>query len=719
LSKKGTYRAAASALRSFLALAAVLSLVAYFAPAPHQLQGLTIEKTTAKSNQSDGNNIIGGVPTRITWEATVGAQEEVQQINLLFPEGTTLGEGANVKATVLDGLTRIELAQDNSISEAEAVVRFDEPVASDLLIRVELYYVALPPATGSYSLTGSYIDGDGEEIALEASPPIAVISVTLVEEITQWLDEQPWVEAWNEQLFLRIFLSPQGIVASVPTLFVGWLRSLGLVLVGFPLAIPIGLAMSFLRMARLSVVRFLASIYVNVIRGTPLFLQIYIAIFGLPLMEIKIDPYIVSILVLALNSSAYLAEIFRAGIQSIHKGQFEASASLGMNGVQTMFSVIIPQTVRRVIPTATSEFILLYKDTSLLAAVGIMEQMSFAKSMVASTGNMTPYVVAAGYYLLVTLPLTKLIASFEKKLATAEGSSTAPTKRKRRRLFGRTATEAEGSPPDALPSAPMAKEDTPHAPLPPPKVLAVPAGAGAVVRIMGLHKYFGSLEVLKGVDLDVKRGEVVTILGPSGSGKSTLLRCVNLLEKPTAGNIWFEDTRITDPKTNINKVRERVGMVFQSFNLFPHLSAKKNVMLAQRKVLKRSKDEAERIALEQLDKVGLADRADYMPSQLSGGQQQRVAIARALAMNPHVMLFDEATSALDPELVRGVLDVMRQLAQAGMTMIVVTHEMGFARDVADRAVFMDDGVIVEQGTPEQVFDYPQHERTKDFLGHIT
>jgi polar amino acid transport system ATP-binding protein len=239
-----------------------------------------------------------------------------------------------------------------------------------------------------------------------------------------------------------------------------------------------------------------------------------------------------------------------------------------------------------------------------------------------------------------------------------------------------------------------------------------------VVRIQGLHKSFGSLEVLKGIDLDVTKGEVIVILGPSGSGKSTMLRCINKLEQPTGGKIFLEDIEITDPKTNINEVRERIGMVFQSFNLFPHLTAKGNVMLAQRKVLKRSKAEAERIALEQMDKVGLGDRADYFPSQLSGGQQQRVAIARALAMDPHVMLFDEVTSALDPELVRGVLDVMKQLAAGGMTMLVVTHEMGFARDVASRAVFMDGGVIVEQGTPEEVFDHPKSERTKDFLGHI-
>lgn len=240
-----------------------------------------------------------------------------------------------------------------------------------------------------------------------------------------------------------------------------------------------------------------------------------------------------------------------------------------------------------------------------------------------------------------------------------------------------------------------------------------------VVRIENLTKNFDDLQVLRGVDLNVHRGEVVVILGPSGSGKSTLLRCVNLLETPTSGKIFFEDTEITAKDVDINAVRAKLGMVFQSFNLFPHLTAKKNVMLAQRKVLKRSEEEAEKKAIEELTKVGLAERVDYKPSQLSGGQQQRVAIARALAMDPHVMLFDEATSALDPELVRGVLSVMKELAREGMTMIVVTHEMGFARDVADRVIFMDGGVIVEEGNPEEVFDNPQSDRTKDFLGHIT
>ena len=242
------------------------------------------------------------------------------------------------------------------------------------------------------------------------------------------------------------------------------------------------------------------------------------------------------------------------------------------------------------------------------------------------------------------------------------------------------------------------------------------------VRIEHLMKTFdGDTQVLTDVNLTVWPGEVVCVLGPSGSGKSTMLRCINLLETPTAGHILIEDKEITGHllQNEVNKLRQNLGMVFQSFNLFPHLTAKGNVMIGQTKVLKKSKEEAEAEALKQLEAVGLLDRADYKPAQLSGGQQQRVAIARAVAMHPDIILFDEPTSALDPELVRGVLDVMRELAEhGGMTMIVVTHEMGFAREVADRVVFMEGGVVVEQGTPEQVFDHPKHNRTAEFLGSI-
>ncbi|MFC7732418.1 amino acid ABC transporter ATP-binding protein [Actinomadura keratinilytica] len=239
-----------------------------------------------------------------------------------------------------------------------------------------------------------------------------------------------------------------------------------------------------------------------------------------------------------------------------------------------------------------------------------------------------------------------------------------------------------------------------------------------MVEIRGLHKSFGPVEVLKGIDLSVERGQVICIIGPSGSGKSTLLRCVNLLEEPTAGTIVVDGVELTHPDVDINAARRRLGMVFQQFNLFSHLKVLENLTIAQRRVLKRSKAEAERIARENLAKVGLEGKADSYPSQLSGGQQQRVAIARALSMDPSLMLFDEPTSALDPELVGDVLTVMRQLAQEGMTMLVVTHEMAFARDVADHVVFMDGGVIVEQGPPDQVIGDPRHERTQRFLRRV-
>jgi polar amino acid transport system ATP-binding protein len=243
---------------------------------------------------------------------------------------------------------------------------------------------------------------------------------------------------------------------------------------------------------------------------------------------------------------------------------------------------------------------------------------------------------------------------------------------------------------------------------------------GAMLRLEGVSKRFGKLEVLRGIDMEIAKGEVVCVVGPSGSGKSTLLRCINLLEPPNAGRIFLEGKEITGKSATegVNYVRRRVGMVFQSFNLFPHKCAVENVCLAQETVLGRSSKEARAKSESLLARVGLADKVQEYPERLSGGQQQRVAIARALAMDPHVMLFDEVTSALDPELVKEVLDVMRELADEGMTMIVVTHEMGFAREVASRVMFMDEGVIVEQGRPAQVLDNPREERTKRFLGLV-
>ena len=239
-----------------------------------------------------------------------------------------------------------------------------------------------------------------------------------------------------------------------------------------------------------------------------------------------------------------------------------------------------------------------------------------------------------------------------------------------------------------------------------------------MIKVENLHKHFGKLEVLKGIDYEINEKEVVCVIGPSGSGKSTFLRCLNLLEEVTDGAIYIEGVKINDPKTNINDIRTEVGMVFQQFNLFPHMTVLDNIMMAPMQVRKLKKADAEKLALDLLDKVGLRTKADSYPQQLSGGQQQRVAIARALAMKPKIMLFDEPTSALDPEMVNEVLDVMKDLAKEGMTMVVVTHEMGFAREVGDRVLFMDGGYIVEEGHPDDVFGNPQNERTKAFLGKV-
>ncbi|MDN5851461.1 MAG: amino acid ABC transporter ATP-binding protein [Actinomycetia bacterium] len=247
---------------------------------------------------------------------------------------------------------------------------------------------------------------------------------------------------------------------------------------------------------------------------------------------------------------------------------------------------------------------------------------------------------------------------------------------------------------------------------------AQPNQNAPAIQVEQLHKYFGKNEVLKGIDFQVDSGEVVCVVGPSGSGKSTLLRCVNRLEEPTDGRILIEGIDITDPETDLDAVRTRIGIVFQQFNLFPHLTALRNLTLAQQRSKKRKKSEAIDIARKNLEKVGMADKEAAYPAHLSGGQQQRVAIARALSMDPDMMLFDEPTSALDPELVGEVLGVMRQLADEGMTMMVVTHEMGFAREVGDRVVFMDDGVVVEQGPPADMLSNPQHARTQEFLSKV-
>jgi ABC-type polar amino acid transport system ATPase subunit len=241
---------------------------------------------------------------------------------------------------------------------------------------------------------------------------------------------------------------------------------------------------------------------------------------------------------------------------------------------------------------------------------------------------------------------------------------------------------------------------------------------GSLVRLVGIEKWFGHLHVLKGVDVTIEQGGVVVVIGPSGSGKSTLLRCINVLEQPTLGSVIFNGQDITDIRTDLNHIRTEIGIVFQAFNLFPHMTARRNITVALERVLKLDEEEAKERAEKELQHVGIPEKADSYPGQLSGGQQQRVAIARALAMRPKLMLFDEVTSALDPELVKEVLDTMRRLAHEGMTMVVVTHEMGFAREVGTRLLFMDDGKIIEDGNPKDIFANPTDERTKEFLSHV-
>ena len=423
-------------IRAFLLMLA-LSLVLSI-QVPLGAGGLTADTTTAKSNETSTNNVLGGIDTRVTWEAVTDSGDAVKQITIQLPEGSGFGTDPTIKVTLLRGTERLKDAAEATIDQdaASYSITFAEPVKDGIRVRAELYKVQLPNVEGEVHLSSTYTDASGTVHDMGESPAITVTFASPERQLSDWLGEQSWVQAWNSVTFLKLFLDPQLVVQSIPTVAIGWLLSLMLVLIGFPLAIPIGLGASFMKISTgrgSKILHGIAAVYTGVIRGTPLFLQIYIAFFGMPLLGIQINEYVLAILVLAVNSGAYLCEIFRAGIQSIPKGQFEASRSLGMNARQTMFSVIIPQTVRRVIPTMTSEFILLYKDTSLLAAVGVMELMLYSKSIVSVTGNMTPYIVAACFYLVVTLPLIRVVTILEKRLAASDGGMQQPTEKKTRR----------------------------------------------------------------------------------------------------------------------------------------------------------------------------------------------------------------------------------------------------------------------------------------------
>ena len=378
-------------------------------------------RCTGRPNSEDDPTVImGATQSRITFEASIAEGEGVTQLTLHIPDGTEFNT-EDLAVTLLTGddlMTRNEVAYTETVDGQNLTLTFDEPIVQAGHLNVIVYDVYFPTAGGDMQVEATYSTADDtKDAAIADIPVIPVQGISTTEAISQWLEGQAWVQAWNSNRFLRLFFDPTLLVTSFPVVLSGFFMSIAIVAVSFPLAIPVALVLAFMRLSKFPVWRGIATVYVNLVRGTPLFLQLYIAFFGLPLMGVQMDNFTMGAIVLVMNSSAYLAEIFRAGIQSISQGQFEAARSLGMNGAQTMFFVIIPQTVRRVIPTMTSEFILMYKDTSLLAAVGVTELMMYAKTITAATGNVTPYIVAAGFYLIVTIPLTKLINTMEARMS--------------------------------------------------------------------------------------------------------------------------------------------------------------------------------------------------------------------------------------------------------------------------------------------------------------
>ena len=414
-----------------VALAAFALALSLGAAGARPALALETAKCTAKPNSSGTSDVNGGSETRITWEGQAGDDEMVDGISLTLPEGTTFSTDS-ARITLLSGEDLMDRERPEAqVTQDGQTITFTlaQGAPAGSYIRLEVYKVVFPISGGDEQVSGSYTLADGSEHELSDIPAISVTSVSAWDSAANRLKEQEWVQRWNENTFLRLFFNPPILVQSIPSVFQGFLMALAIVLVAFPLAIPFGFVLALMRISKFRVLRGIASFYVNIVRGTPAFLQIYIAFFGLPLAGVQIPSYPLGVCVLAMNSAAYLCEIFRAGIQSISKGQSEAARSLGMSASQTMVYIIIPQTFRNVLPTMTSEFILLYKDTSLLAAVGVMEVVMYSKTIVANTGSITPYIVAAVFYLVITLPLARVVGKLEARmLGTGKG------KRRKRNL---------------------------------------------------------------------------------------------------------------------------------------------------------------------------------------------------------------------------------------------------------------------------------------------
>lgn len=400
-------------------LALAVALLGALALPAERADAMEAVKCTGRPNSEDDPTVImGATESRITFEASVAEGEGVTSLTLCLPEGTGYSN-QDLSVTLLTGddlMTRNELDYTETMDGQSLTLDFAEPITQAGHLNVMIYDVFFPAEGGEMQLEATYELADGTEKDIEGIPSIPVEGISTTESLSQWLEEQPWVQAWNSNRFLHLFFDPALLVTSFPVVLTGFFMSVSIVAVAFPLAIPMGLLLALMRISKPRLLRGIATTYVNIVRGTPLFLQIYVAFFGLPLAGIQIPNFVLGVTVMCMNSGAYMCEIFRAGILSISKGQTEAARSLGMNGAQTMFYVILPQMFRIVIPNLTSEFIVLYKDTSLLAAVGIMELVMYARTIVASTGSITPYIVAALFYLVITLPLSKVTRHLEDRV---------------------------------------------------------------------------------------------------------------------------------------------------------------------------------------------------------------------------------------------------------------------------------------------------------------
>jgi polar amino acid transport system permease protein len=501
-------------------------------------------------------------------------------------------------------------------------------------------------------------------------------------------------------------------------LWAGAVLAIQITAVSMTIGLALGLVLALMRISEIRALSLAAWFYIWVVRGTPLLLQLVFVFDALPLIGLKFGSFTTAVIGFSLNQAAFAAEIIRGGILSVNPQQAVAASSLGMGPMLTLRRIVLPQAMRAILPALANDTIGMLKMTSVASVIFVNELTFRAQQIVGQNFKFFTVFAGAGMiYLLLTSIITGVQILLERSLD--------PDLRARRAGRDWLGRKRPGVSAVSAPHRPVSRVEAVRELIPPAQALEADA---PFLQCANVWKAYGERDVLRGISFTVKPGEVVAVIGPSGSGKSTLLRLINHLESLDQGDIrvggryvgYVQENGRLKPTSGRAKARAEVGvsMVFQQFNLFSNLTALENIMEAPVRVHGVPQDEAEALARRLLAVVGLSSHADHLPQHLSGGQQQRVAIARALAVKPRLMLFDEPTSALDPELVGEVLNVMRSLAEAGMTMVIVTHEIRFAREVADRVVFFDEGAVVEEGTPAEVLDNPRKERTRRFLSLI-